>query len=206
VRINGFVVGLVCSPVIFVIYWLVGSWLPQASEPVLTDSEATLTLFDINYTPASSRKVVPDTSFQWVALEGTDKKAVDLKQNLGKPVILHFWAPWCGTCLVEMPYMEAFAKKHGKNVTIICVANDHTGGQSSRDYYQNNNIQRLSLNIDQHEGQLGRLGRALQIQGFPTTILISAKGEEMGRIIGPVDWQGKAGELLLNLLKAPATA
>jgi hypothetical protein len=98
--------------------------------------------------------------------------------------------------------MESFAKKYGKDVTIICVANDHTGGQSSRDYYQNNGIQ-MSLNIDQHEGQSGRLGRTLGVQGFPTTILISAKGEEMGRILGPVDWQGKAGELLLNLLKSP---
>jgi len=203
VRINGFVLGLICSPLLLLIYWLAGPWLSQAPEPAhVEDLQTGLTLFDINYVPTNPRKAVPDTPFLWLAKEGTEKKVVDLKQSIGKPILLHFWAPWCGTCIVEMPSLEVFAKKYGKDVTILCISNDHTGGESSRDYYQHNNIQ-MSLNIDLHEGQSGRLARVLGIQGFPTTIFISAKGEEMGRILGPVEWEGKAGEMLLNLLKAP---
>ncbi|MEI8296115.1 MAG: TlpA family protein disulfide reductase [Alphaproteobacteria bacterium] len=191
-RVNGFVLGLICSPVILLIYW----WLAAQPEPESPDAESALTLFDINYIPTVPPKAVSDVPFQ-----GADKQAVNLKQSLGKPVILHFWAPWCGICLVGMPDMEAFAKKHGKDVNIICVANDHTGGQSSKDYYQSNDFQHLSLNIDQHEGQSGSLGGVFRVRGFPTTVFISAKGEEIGRIIGPVEWQGAAGELLLKLLK-----
>lgn len=202
-RINSFVLGLICSPILLLAFWLVGSWMPQTSEPEQkANSDGALTLFDINYVSTNPRKAVPDTSFQWLAQEGTDKKTVTLKQNQGKSVILHFWAPWCGTCLMEMPSLEAFAKKYGKEVAILCVANDHTGGPSSRTYYQTNNIQTLPLNIDQDEGHSGRLGRAFNVQGFPTTIFISAKGEEMGRILGPVEWEGEAGKLLLNLMKA----
>jgi len=204
VRINGFVLGLICSPILLLVYWLIGGWMAQAPElEQKANAEGALTLFDINYVSTNPRKAVPDTPFQGLAQEGADKKTVDLKQYLGKTIILHFWAPWCGTCLMEMPSLEAFAKKYGKDVVILCVANDHTGGPSSRAYYQTNNIQALSLNIDQHEGHAGRLGRAFNVQGFPTTIFISAKGEEMGRILGPVEWEGEAGKLLLNLMKSP---
>ena len=58
-----------------------------------------------------------------------DGKAVKLSDYVGKPVVLNFWASWCGPCQSEMPAFDAMYKKYGDRVTFMMV--DLTDG--SRD-------------------------------------------------------------------------
>jgi thiol-disulfide isomerase/thioredoxin len=56
-------------------------------------------------------------------LETLDGKAVDLASYLGKgPVVLEFWATWCGNCKQMEPAMRAAMKKYGAQVKFITVA------------------------------------------------------------------------------------
>ena len=56
-------------------------------------------------------------------LETLDGKAVDLSTYLGKgPVVLEFWATWCGNCKQMEPNMRAAMKKYGAQVKFITVA------------------------------------------------------------------------------------
>ena len=56
-------------------------------------------------------------------LETLDGKAVDLSSYLGKsPVVLEFWATWCGNCKQMEPAMRAAMKKYGAQVKFITVA------------------------------------------------------------------------------------
>jgi thiol-disulfide isomerase/thioredoxin len=48
---------------------------------------------------------------------------VDLAQYIGKtPVLLEFWATWCGNCKELDPAMRAAAKKYGAKVKFVAVA------------------------------------------------------------------------------------
>jgi thiol-disulfide isomerase/thioredoxin len=56
-------------------------------------------------------------------LETLEGKAVDLTSYLGKgPVVLEFWATWCGNCKQMEPSMRAAMKKYAAQAQFITVA------------------------------------------------------------------------------------
>ena len=50
--------------------------------------------------------------------EGNAHKLSDFR---GKPVLLNFWASWCGPCQMEMPDFQKFYESHGDKVHFIIV-------------------------------------------------------------------------------------
>ena len=52
-------------------------------------------------------EIAPDFTVQ--TLEGD---AITLSELRGSPVVINFWATWCGPCRQEVPAFSAFAKAH----------------------------------------------------------------------------------------------
>lgn len=56
-------------------------------------------------------------------LESLDGKTVDLSAYLGKqPVVLEFWATWCGNCKQLEPAMRKAMATHAKQVRFVTIA------------------------------------------------------------------------------------
>jgi peroxiredoxin len=54
-------------------------------------------------------------------LETADGGMVRLSDLRGKPVLVNFWATWCGECRREMPAMQRLAQLHGDAIAVVGV-------------------------------------------------------------------------------------
>ncbi|MBX7112872.1 MAG: redoxin domain-containing protein [Myxococcaceae bacterium] len=67
-------------------------------------------------------KPAPAFSMKRLDADGT----VNLADLKGKPVVLNFWATWCGPCAQEHPVLEWAAKKYGNDAVFIGVVFEDT--------------------------------------------------------------------------------
>ena len=49
----------------------------------------------------------------------TDQNFQDQVLKSSKPVLVDFWAPWCGPCKIVKPIVEELAKEYKDKVTVV---------------------------------------------------------------------------------------
>ncbi|QND61441.1 TlpA family protein disulfide reductase [Mesorhizobium huakuii] len=123
---------------------------------------------------------VPAISFMDAA--GQPKTLADYS---GKVVLLNIWATWCAPCRKEMPTLDRLqAKLGGPDFEVVALSMDQKGPDAVKKFYADIGITHLDLNIDISAKTIFALGAV----GLPTTLLINRDGKEIGRLIGPADW------------------
>ena len=56
---------------------------------------------------------------------------VKLSDYFSKPIVLNFWASWCGPCKAEMPDFEEIYKERGEEIQFLMV--NCTGGRETEE-------------------------------------------------------------------------
>ena len=125
-----------------------------------------------------------------------DGSSATLENFRGKVVLLNIWATWCVPCRKEMPTLDRLqAQLGGPGFEVVALSIDRAGVEVVEKFYQEIGIRKLAIYID----STGKATRTLKVVGLPTTLLIDAAGGEIGRLVGPAEWD--APEMVAFLRK-----
>ncbi|WP_294046022.1 TlpA disulfide reductase family protein [Sphingomonas sp.] len=108
-----------------------------------------------------------------------------------RPFLLNVWATWCGPCKIEMPSLDAIAG--GGNLAVVAVSQDLDGAKAVQPFFAQMHLKALKPYTDPKNA----LGQALGNPSLPTTILYDAKGREVWRKTGGMDWATPEAKALL---------
>lgn len=79
----------------------------------------------------------------------TSDRLIKHVENSGLPVLIDFWAPWCGPCVNFTPVFEAFAQSAGTQLRILKV--DTEANQQAGVDFNIRSIPTLALFLDGKE-------------------------------------------------------
>ncbi|MEO0472266.1 MAG: TlpA disulfide reductase family protein [Bacteroidota bacterium] len=133
----------------------------------------------------------PETNLTGMKVVDLDGQRIALDDLRGKPVLINFFATWCGPCIEEMPdLVEMQEKSATEGWTILLVSDEPVS-----------TIQAFSdkRNWPLHYAHLPYPMSRYEVGSIPTTYLLNAEGEIVYSRTGPAPW---GGDRFMNKLRA----
>lgn len=116
-------------------------------------------------------------SFTAPALAGAEFHLASLR---GSPVVLNFWATWCGPCRLELPELqELYAALQPRGLRIVAV-NLGERPEKAREW-----VEALGLTFDVVLDEQGTTAARYHLRGQPSTFIIAPDGIITHIIYGP---------------------
>jgi cytochrome c biogenesis protein CcmG/thiol:disulfide interchange protein DsbE len=110
-------------------------------------------------------------------------QTVSLEQLRGKPVVMNFWASWCGPCIQEHPVLEWGGRTLGQQAHFVGVVFEDTE-ENARRY-----LSRNGSSFPQLMDERGQVAVEYGASGVPETYFIDRAGLIVDKHVGPIDPQ-----------------
>lgn len=123
-------------------------------------------------------KTVPDFS---LGLFGGDTVHLSDELATGKPLVLNFWASWCGPCIDEAPVLTAAAKQYGQSFNFVGV--DVQDMDSDAQAF----IRKYGVPYPNGSGNSAQISVSYGMRGVPETYFIAPDGRLIRKWNGPLE-------------------
>ncbi len=121
-------------------------------------------------------------------------ETVQMKDFIGKrPIVLNFWATWCGPCKMEQPVLDWGYEKYSDKITFIGVVFEDTE-ENTKAFVKENRTTWPQL-FDSKS----TVAVDYAVSGVPETYFIDKKGIILNKFAGPIDpgtLEKRIGEIL----------
>ena len=144
--------------------------------------------------PVEEVPLFPNIAF--TSLDGS--RQLDLESFRGRPVLMTFWASWCGPCRQELPELQKlYAELADQGFELVTINTDQSAVAGAR-FLQKYNIDVPVYRIDR--GTLIALG----VQSLPTNVLLDREGRPVMILRGySPGVPGEIRRLVLEMDEAP---
>jgi cytochrome c biogenesis protein CcmG, thiol:disulfide interchange protein DsbE len=152
-------------------------WVPAlvaAGAGALTVTLLALLWFGLQQKEIAGSKVVnvpftmaPD--FELGLFDGSSFKLSDQLAQ-GKPVVVNFWASWCGPCADEAPLLQAAAQRRGNDFTFVGVNVEDLDSDAQ------SFMRKYGISYPNGSGNAGPISIKYGMRGVPETYFIAPDG------------------------------
>jgi thiol-disulfide isomerase/thioredoxin len=130
---------------------------------------------------ASALGLCADAPATDLALKDSSGRKVRLRDLRGKPVLLNFWATWCGPCNAEMPALVDLEKQYAGRVVFVGASLDDNKTVAKIPAF----LARFQIDFPIWYGAtLDDLDRLKMGNAVPDTAFLDAEGHLVARILG----------------------
>jgi len=132
-------------------------------------------------TEDAEQQIPPAPDFTVYDIDGNE---VHLSDYIGKPIVLNFWASWCGPCQMEMPDFHEKYLELGEDVHFLMI-NMTTGRETleSASAFIANKEYSFPVFYDTESNAASTYG----VYSLPTTYFIDAEGYAIAQATGAID-------------------
>ncbi len=109
-----------------------------------------------------------------------DGMTLDLLKLRGSPVVIHFWASWCGPCKAEMPAIQSVYAAHQADGLRVLAVNLGESAQAASSWSRE-----LGLTFDTILDSDGQIAALYRLRGQPSTYLVASTGVIAQIFYGP---------------------
>ena len=120
---------------------------------------------------AGGPKVLPDLTLNCM---GSDASR-ELRRLAGRPMVINFWASWCGPCKVELPLLARAHRETGSDVAFLGIDVQDASAEAWK------SMTAAGVDYPQLEDPKGRTRAAFGWHsGLPLTVFVDARGRMVG--------------------------
>ena len=115
-------------------------------------------------------------------LNDLDDKPVALERYKGMPLIVNFWARWCGPCRVEIPELIAIRKAHKGKLEVLGIGIEDKADAAKE--FAKAYVMDYPVFVAKEKGIPLMQALANTRGGLPFTIVIDARGQVVQKKLG----------------------